>query len=678
MQVESLQPPAPILTQSPVETQQSSSYFGPHRASTWQGPGPSAREYELPGRARTAIDPSQPTTPISTYFSYLATANLVQKMTLNSSHEQASTDSGSSQPMRIPETPPDTNQFMLGQTKDKMALPPRISRSPAMEGDTSDTRPMSQFTASPVRAQGEGTKRAEEDDIELEPAEMMDSVSDASYNSWRNSSSYTSGRETPADIFAVGDRIGPGLYHDGDMIRAAETSDGFAEQDVNYFTKQLEVVQLLGRGSYAVVYLAREVTNPVRTPSAQAQPQGMDIGLSSTPRAAPPPEAGRTPRASHLGWKAMEEANGIASPDESPLYALKCLSKRNLSPEHLRIQRLEVTIHQSIPPHPNIVTLYNAYETNDWLFLVLEYCPGQDLYFWLEEAQDSYGLSRSSTQTDLSSSMSQWSEGEDSLGAAAENWDDVDAIPVSPWLLSTKSPHVLLSQRRLQLVSSMFSHMCEAVQFCHDHGVSHRDIKPENFIVEDRRSGQRLPASTGEAVVVKLTDFGLATTQSESSDFNCGSKPYMAFECRHDLSSHYDPKQADTWSLGIVLLNLIFHRSPFREPSVNRCPSFAAFTLNPVLFLMQAFDGLTEDVSRFLCDHVFCDVTNNRKRRVTPHEFAQWAHNLPAMLGRTKPLSGRGPLSYATTPVSLSRMGSMRASMSDSIMSQSTSLERQA
>ena len=91
----------------------------------------------------------------------------------------------------------------------------------------------------------------------------------------------------------------------------AQSSEGFSEQDLHPFLKCLEVVKLLGRGSYAVVYLAREV--------------GVDGGE----------------------------------------YALKCLSKRDLSPDQLADQRLEATIHQLLPPHKNIVTLHNTYETRD-------------------------------------------------------------------------------------------------------------------------------------------------------------------------------------------------------------------------------------------------------------------------------------------------------------------------
>ena len=125
--------------------------------------------------------------------------------------------------------------------------------------------------------------------------------------------------------------------------------------------------------------------------------------------------------------------------------------------------------------------------------------------------------------------------------------------------------------------------MCEAVAVCHDEGVYHRDIKPENFIVTDgweddsthalstspfdpTTTSSLDPTSTSDpnadarparrCVVVKLTDFGLSTRESASSDMDCGSAPYMSYECRNNCAPTYAPRAADVWSLGIVLINM--------------------------------------------------------------------------------------------------------------------------
>lgn len=106
----------------------------------------------------------------------------------------------------------------------------------------------------------------------------------------------------------------------------------------------------------------------------------------------------------------------------------------------------------------------------------------------------------------------------------------ITSTPPTPSLLSTLHPQHQFSYQRLRLITSMFSQMCDAVDACHVRGVSHRDIKPENFIVTE---GLRdASASAERKVVVKLSDFGLATLQQESSDMDCGSAPYMSYgEC---------------------------------------------------------------------------------------------------------------------------------------------------
>ena len=108
----------------------------------------------------------------------------------------------------------------------------------------------------------------------------------------------------------------------------------------------------------------------------------------------------------------------------------------------------------------------------------------------------------------------------------------------TPSLLSAFSANTLLSPRRLRLIASMFAQMCEAVAICHDAGVSHRDIKPENFIccdsveletVQENGNDDGFGPQAKRKVVVKLTDFGLATAEEESGDVECGSKPYMSY-----------------------------------------------------------------------------------------------------------------------------------------------------
>lgn len=166
----------------------------------------------------------------------------------------------------------------------------------------------------------------------------------------------------------------------------------------------------------------------------------------------------------------------------------------------------KVTIHQSLRSHPNIVTLHRTLETSSFLLLLLEYVPGEDLFYFLEQARDHYDSDITNPADSISSSRT----------------------PPTPSLLSNLHPSQLLSRTRLRLISSMFSQMCDAVAACHAQQVFHRDIKPENFIVTD--GWITMPDGRQERkVIVKLTDFGLSTSDLESSDMDCGSAPYMSY-----------------------------------------------------------------------------------------------------------------------------------------------------
>lgn len=406
------------------------------------------------------------------------------------------------------------------------------------------------------------------------------------------------------DVFIPGDFVGEGCLLQGEPIRLVSlgVSPPTAEQQPS---AEFQVKRTLGHGSYAVVYLVQEVLS---------HPPCEDNYMST------------------IGEMDFDPSSKIQYGRE---YAIKCLSKANLDEDELAAQMSEVTIHQSLRSHPNIVTLHRTLETSSYLLLLLEYVPGEDLFYFLEQARDHY---------------------DDDFHHSSDS--SISRTPPTPSLLSNLHPSQLLSRNRLRLISSMFSQMCDAVAACHSQQVFHRDIKPENFIVTD--GWATLPEGRQERkVLVKLSDFGLSTTDISSADMDCGSAPYMSYECRNNIAPTYRPRAADVWSLGIVLINMLYHFNPWTDTAQGVCSSFDLFRKDPVQFFMYRFVGMTRPVAEYLSSKIFCILDNpeDDSPRATAQEFGAWARNLPTFLAshamhRTFSNSSQGHPIATSTPLS--------------------------
>lgn len=82
---------------------------------------------------------------------------------------------------------------------------------------------------------------------------------------------------------------------------------------------------------------------------------------------------------------------------------------------------------------------------------------------------------------------------------------------------------------------------------------------------------------------VRICDFGLATSERKSNEFGCGSTFYIAPECLGDWNpqqTHYDTQKSDIWSLGVILVNLVCGRNPWRIASASD-ESFTAYLADP-------------------------------------------------------------------------------------------------
>ncbi|KAJ2822265.1 hypothetical protein IWW50_004285, partial [Coemansia erecta] len=132
-----------------------------------------------------------------------------------------------------------------------------------------------------------------------------------------------------------------------------------------------------------------------------------------------------------------------------------------------------------------------------------------------------------------------------------------------------------------------------------------------------------------------LTDFGLATRESLSEDFECGSKPYMSYENRngglnpsdptlYGPRDDYSPRLSDVWALGVLFLNLLFAQSPWTDPSRDSCFKFCRFLREGASFLTSQFPKLPREVADFLVTRVFSPESG----RCNVLELKQWVHDL--------------------------------------------------
>lgn len=146
-----------------------------------------------------------------------------------------------------------------------------------------------------------------------------------------------------------------------------------------------------------------------------------------------------------------------------------------------------------------------------------------------------------------------------------------------------------------QRIRDLMNQLIDVVEFCHARNIYHRDIKPENILI----------SADG---LFKLTDWGLATSDLNCTDFEVGSRQYMAPECFDTKAESYNAAAADIWALGICLLNVLFERNPFKVANqADRL--FTDFAASREA-LFDIFPSMSQDVFAVLRHCLTIDPSN--------------------------------------------------------------------
>ena len=139
-------------------------------------------------------------------------------------------------------------------------------------------------------------------------------------------------------------------------------------------------------------------------------------------------------------------------------FAVKCIPKHILLSQKHRLE--EVALLKAIH-HPQIVSLVDVFETENEVQLVMEYCPGGELFDAVQGKLNEVEVKRGTETRD-------------------------------------RKCHGAYSEKQ---AAKIISSLLKALSYLHFLGIVHRDVKPENILLMSTKDGE---------TEVKLSDFGTA------------------------------------------------------------------------------------------------------------------------------------------------------------------------
>jgi 5'-AMP-activated protein kinase catalytic alpha subunit len=196
--------------------------------------------------------------------------------------------------------------------------------------------------------------------------------------------------------------------------------------------------------------------------------------------------------------------------DPSQLRAIKVILKAKIrDPNAIKQLTRELSIHSQLD-HPNIVKFYEAMDTDEAVYIVMEYVPNGDLF---------------------------------------------KKVTTSPL-------------RRLEEKESRryFQHLMEAMRFMHRNGIAHRDVKLENMLLGDGDIVKIADFGFSKA----LSQGNLVTSVGTPEYVSCEVvRTLSSSRNTHVPTLAYD-LNADLWSCGVVLYAMMAGHYPFKDKDISK------------------------------------------------------------------------------------------------------------
>ena len=224
----------------------------------------------------------------------------------------------------------------------------------------------------------------------------------------------------------------------------------------------------------------------------------------------------------------------VKDKSSSRIFAMKIISKQKVIQYN---QKEHVISEKSILAeidHPFCIQMMACFKDSQRLFMVLEYCPGGELFTLLQRErvlQDKHCIFYAASVR----AMITGPEPEPDLCQSPTPWCPETHV-LWPDALAASS----LKTGRVSLADGLVWQVMLAFEYLHELNIIYRDLKPENLLLDTRG-------------FCKICDFGFAKRIVDRTWTLCGTPEYLAPEL---IRSKGHGKGVDWWALGILVYEM--------------------------------------------------------------------------------------------------------------------------